>query len=107
MLASGTSARTQTRDRSAMVIRVVEGSTDVPTVTPRFTTTPLRDATIVTRRFGSPLCSIASISAAAIPSTVSRVRPLATTALVIPDAEAFLRAARYSVWEDNNSGEKM
>jgi hypothetical protein len=33
-----------------MVSSVVEGSTDVPTVTPRFTTTPLSGATTVTRR---------------------------------------------------------
>ena len=41
----------------------IQGSTDVPTVIPRFTTTPLCGATTVTRRRGSPLCSIASISA--------------------------------------------
>ena len=44
MFASGTSASTQTRDRSAIVSSVVDGSTDVPTVIPRFTTTPLRGA---------------------------------------------------------------
>ena len=86
IFASGTSASTQTRDRSAIVSSVVEGSTDVPTVTPRFTTTPLLGATTVTSRLGSPLCSMASISAGAIPSTVRRVRPLAITALAMPDA---------------------
>ena len=43
----------------------------------------------------------------ALRSTVKRVRPLATTALVIPDAAALLRAARYSVCEDSSSCEKM
>jgi homoserine acetyltransferase len=42
-----------------------------------------------------------------MPSTVSRVRPLATTALVMPDAAAFRLAARYSVREDSSSCEKM
>ena len=79
MFASGTSARTHTRDRSAIVSSVVDGSTEVPTVTPRFTTTPLLGATTVNRRFGSPVCSIASISAGVIPRTVRRVRPPATT----------------------------
>ena len=71
IFASGTSASTQTRDRSAIVSNVVDGSTDVPAVTPRFTTTPLLGATTVTSRLGSPLCSMASISSGAIPSTVS------------------------------------
>ena len=103
MLASGTSANTQTRDRSAIVRSVVDGSTDVPTVTPRFTTTPLLGATTVTRRLGSPLCSIALISSGVIPSTARRVRPLAITALVMPDAAVFRRAARYSVCDDSSS----
>jgi hypothetical protein len=107
MSASGTSASTQTRDKSAIVSSVVDGSTDVPTVIPRFTTTPLLGATTVTSRLGSPVCSIASISAGAIPSTVSLVRPLAMTALEMPDAEVFRRAARYSVCDDSSSCEKM
>ena len=49
---SNTCAITQTRDRSAIVSRVVDGSTDVPTVIPRFTTTPLLGATTVTRPSG-------------------------------------------------------
>jgi hypothetical protein len=107
MLASGTSASTHTRDRSAIVKRVVDGSTDVPTVTPRFTTTPLRGANTVTSRFGSPVCSIASISAGDMPSTPRRVRPPATTTLVMPDADVVRRAARYSVCEARSSCEKM
>ena len=86
---------------------VVDGSTEVPTVMPRFTTTPLLGATTVTRRVGSPVCSIASMSAGVIPKTVSRVRPLATTTLVIPEADVILRAARYSVWDERSSCEKM
>ena len=83
-----------------MVSSVVDGSTEVPTVTPRFTTTPLLGATTVTRRVGSPVCSIASISAGVIPRTVSRVRPLATTTLVMPEADVVFRTARYSVWDE-------
>ena len=79
----------------------------MPTVTPRFTTTPLLGATTVTSRLGSPLCSMASISAGAIPSTVRRVRPLAITALEIPEAAVFRRAARYSACDDSSSWEKM
>ena len=86
MPASGTSAKTQTRDRSAMVRSGVEGSTAVPTLIPRFTTTPLRGATSVTSRLGSPVCSISVISSGDMPSTVRRVRPLAMTALAMPDA---------------------
>ena len=107
MLASGTSASTHTRDRSAIVSSVVEGSTDVPTEIPRFTTTPLLGAITVTSRCGSPVCSMASISAGVIPRTVSRVRPLATTTLVIPEAAVFFRAARYSVCDESSSCEKM
>ena len=61
----------------------------------------------MTRRFGSPVCSIASMSAGVIPRTVSRVRPLATTTLVIPEADVVFRAARYSVWDERSSCEKM
>ena len=104
-LASGTSARTHTDDRSAMVSSGVEGSTAVPTVTPRVTTTPLRGATTVTRRLGSPLASIAATSSGDIPRTPRRVRPPATTALEIPDAATACRAARYSVWDESNSCE--
>ena len=107
MLASGTSARIQTRDRSATVSSVVEGSTEVPTVTPRLTTTPPCDATTVTKRLGSPLCSIASISAGVIPRTVRRVRPLSTTTLEMPDAAVFFLADKYSVCDDSSSCEKM
>ena len=107
MFASGTSAKIHTRDRSAIVSSVVDGSTDVPTVMPRLTTTPLLGATTVTSRFGSPVCSIASISAGVIPSTVSRVRPLATTTLVIPMSVVVFRAAKYSVWDESSSCEKM
>ena len=53
MFASGTSAKIHTRDRSAIVSSVVDGSTEVPTVMPRFTTTPVLGATTVTKRFGS------------------------------------------------------
>jgi hypothetical protein len=85
----------------------VDGSTDVPTVTPRLTTTPLRGANTVTSRLGSPLSSIASISAGDMPSTPSRVRPPATTTLVIPEADVVRRAARYSVCDESSSCEKM
>jgi hypothetical protein len=71
------------------------------------TTTPLRGATTVTSRLGSPVCSIASISAGVIPRTVRRVRPLAITALAMPAAAVFFRAARYSVCDESSSWEKM
>jgi hypothetical protein len=107
MLASGTSANTQTLDRSAIVSSVVDGSTEAPAETPRFTTTPLRGATTVTSRRGSPVCSIAVISSGAMPRTERRVRPLATTTLVMPDASVAFLAARYSACDDSSSCEKM
>ncbi len=97
---------TQTRERSAIVSTVVDGSTEVPTDTPRSTTTPPRGARMVTRRLGSPVCSIASMSSGVMPSTVRRVRPPAITALASPDAAVSRRAARYSVCEARSSCEK-
>ena len=90
MLASGTSASTHTRDRSAIVSSVVDGSTDVPTVTPRFTTTPLlrRDHGHQALRFAGLLDRVDLRGV--IPRTPSRVRPLATTTLVMPEADVCL-----------------
>ena len=76
-------------------------------MTPRFTTTPLLGAATVTRRFGSPVSSIASMSAGVIPRTVRRVRPPATTTLVTPEVDVVFRMARYSVWDEKSSWEKM
>lgn len=61
---------------------------------------------MVTRRRGSPLSSIAAMSAGVMPSTLSRIRPPATTALEMPDAATAWRAARYSVCDDSSSCEK-
>ena len=49
----------------------------------------------------------ANYEAGAIPSTPRRVRPPAITALAMPDAAVFVRAAKYSVCDESSSWEKM
>ena len=52
------------------------------------------------------------MSAGVIPRTVRRVRPPATTTLVMPEADVVFRTARYSVWDEKqflreDAGERL